>query len=138
MTAAAGGNGLVGVGLVMAVVMVLCWVLSGGRQPPWATPIPHLLVGVPAAVVALIDRPDSDLAGLVIVGAGGAGAAVLARAGSLELGAERATDIWLAAGIGLACGYGLLAEAAIATALRWGCTFVLPRSRPTDRAAGPD
>lgn len=85
-----------------------------------------------SAAYAKVD--PSRIAAQVVSGIGflGAGAIILRR--NVVRGLTTAAAVWVVAAIGLACGVGLIAEAAVATALG---LFVLEVLRPIERRLFP-
>jgi len=74
------------------------------------------------------------IAAQVVSGIGFLGAGTILLRKQLVRGLTTAASIWLVAGIGLACGAGLLAEAAIATAF---ALIMLTAVRPVERYLFP-
>ncbi|HST88183.1 MAG TPA: MgtC/SapB family protein [Ktedonobacterales bacterium] len=76
----------------------------------------------------------SRIAAQIVSGIGFLGAGTILLRKQLVRGLTTAASIWLVAGIGLACGAGLLAEAAIATAF---ALIMLTAVRPMERHLFP-
>lgn len=96
----------------------------------------HLLVSLGAALftVAGTDATDGDplrVAAQVVTGIGFLGAGAILRDGGSVKGLTTAASLWVTAAAGLACGLGLLAVAAVATAIALLALVVLKRLERT-------
>jgi putative Mg2+ transporter-C (MgtC) family protein len=90
----------------------------------------HLLVSLGAALftVAGADIADADparVAAQVVTGIGFLGAGAILREGGSVKGLTTAASLWVTAAAGLACGLGLLAIGAVATAIALVALVVL-------------
>lgn len=132
--------------LVLAVVLggAIGWERQQAKKPAGLRT--HILVSLGSAVFTLISflagptitgQPiailrtgaidHTRIAAAIVIGIGFLGAGTIIRSGGNVLGLTTAASIWIVAGIGMACGFGMYSLAIIAAILVILTLFVLEK-----------